>query len=69
MKHKIKSSEHEIINFVMARLQNFKRIHFESLTEVINSRFSMTDINSLLHKCLIKTNKAELKRGYLIIAN
>ena len=69
MNHIVKTTEKEAVNFAMARLNHFKRIHFGSLTEVINSRFSVTGINALLWDQLIKTKKAELKKGYLIILN
>jgi len=68
MNHTIKTTENEVINFAMVRLYNFKRIHFGSLTEVISNRFPVTRINALLWHQLIKTKKAELKKGYLIIS-
>ncbi len=67
MNHTVKTIENEAVNFAMTRLYNFKRIHFGLLTEVIHSRFSITGINVLLWNQLIKTKKAELKKGYLIV--
>jgi hypothetical protein len=39
MTHSTKITENEIIDFAMDRLHCFKRIHFNSLTELINTRF------------------------------
>ena len=69
MDSNIKTTENEILNFAMTKLNHFKRIHFGSLAEVINNRFSVTGIKTLLWEQLIKTKRAELKRGYLIMPN
>jgi hypothetical protein len=69
MNHINSTTENDIINFAMIRLNNFKRINFGWLTEVINDKFSVAGINALLWNQLIKIKKAELKKGYLIILN
>ena len=59
--------ENEIVSFVFERLQNFKKIHYKYLTEVIERKFQKNNLNELLKESLIKTHKAKIKRGYLLI--
>ena len=67
MKNSVENIEMEVINFVAARLENFRRIHYGYLMEVINNKFPTYDVKSLLQENLIKTKRAKLKRGYLLI--
>jgi hypothetical protein len=69
MKNSIKNIELEVINFVTTRLQNFRRIHYGYLVEVLKNKFQTADIDFLLRDNLIKTNKAILKKGYLLITD
>ncbi|MEO8762008.1 MAG: hypothetical protein ABI448_14015 [Bacteroidia bacterium] len=66
MKQSIENIELEVINFVITRLQEFRRIHYGCLVEVLKNKFPEDDINFLLRDNLIKTNKALLKKGYLV---
>ena len=67
MKNSFETLETEIVSFVFERLQNFKKIHYKYLTEVIQRKFEADNLNELLKENLIKTNKAIIKKGYLLI--
>lgn len=67
MENSFKNSENEIVDFVVERLRLFKKIHYKYLSEVVQNRFKTTNVNELVKESLLKTNKAKLKRGYLLL--
>lgn len=59
----------EILNFVVARLLNYKRINYDILVETLKLRFSSADVNGLLNKALIETNAAMIQNEHIMLSN
>ncbi len=67
MTHTNRNTEKEVISFVIVRLKNFRRINYEFLIEVLQTRFQLHNPDNLVRNTIIKTNRAELKGGYLLM--
>ncbi|MES2763141.1 MAG: hypothetical protein V4677_13095 [Bacteroidota bacterium] len=59
--------EYTIVNFIMDKLNKFKRIYFEDLIEEVCKIFCVEAINGALLDTLLTKKGAELNKGYLII--
>jgi hypothetical protein len=59
----------EILNFVVTRLLNYKRINYDILLETIKIKFSKTDAGELLNKVLIETNAAHIQNEHLTLSS
>lgn len=57
----------EVLDFVVLRLLNYRRINYDYLLEVIGGKFSCDDADILLDNALIKTKIAEVKREHLLV--
>ena len=61
------NKDKEVLDFVVLRLLNYRRINYDYLLEVIGGKFSFSDADVLLEEALIKTNIAEVKREHLLV--
>lgn len=64
---KYTNKDKEVLDFVVLRLLNYRRINYDYLLEVIGGKFSFSNANSLLDEALIKTKIAEIKREHLSV--
>jgi hypothetical protein len=61
-------TEYKIADYIMDKLNTFKRINFEVLIEVVNKLFCLDAINGVLLSTLLTNKGAELQGEYLTIA-
>ncbi len=57
----------EVLDFVVLRLLNYRRINYDYLLEVIGGKFSVSNAGSLLEQALIHTKIAEIKSEHLLV--
>jgi hypothetical protein len=63
------NSDKEVLDFVVLRLLNYRRINYDYLLEVIDGKFSVSNAGHLLATALIDTKIAEIKSEHLLVLN